>query len=323
MSDEQSTQNQPTGGKPKRKPPRPLRDQVERMITGGQKPRSKPQSDGSPKTRSMVPREDGDDDDDDEFEDSVGNSIVIGIIVLGLLVLGFFVVRSLLEQKPIDPAYSKIEGIKRMRELTLVKHHYESIIPVGKPARKGLLAKKDNPKIEFLIKAPIEVRGYMDMSDIHIELGRDSLMLIDLPEAEMSRPVINFDETTEYTVRKNLWKRFFDKAFSDKATYLVAYDEIWRSLDSAKNDVSNRARINGILEDTEEKAKEYLLNAITAFGYRVEFVEEGQNGGIALPDSLGMDQVLEQIREGSNLEEARSSLGRLIRRGRLASNLIN
>ncbi|MEZ4774726.1 MAG: DUF4230 domain-containing protein [Bacteroidia bacterium] len=220
--------------------------------------------------------------DEKSDKGDVGSAIVMGILLLGILVLGFFLIKPLFAPKPVNPAYAKVEAIKRIKELTLVKHHYETILPITKGNKE---------KLQFLIVAPSEVRGFVDLSKLRYSINPDSLILITLPEPEISQTIISVRNTKEYTFQRSFWGQMKEK-FDPKSNYLEAYDKIRTALDSASLDVHRRAIINGILDDTEDKAEEYITNMVNNLGYRVEFVKSDQPVAMQ-PDSL--EKMYQQI----------------------------
>lgn len=212
----------------------------------------------------------------------VGSAIIMGMLLLGIIVLGFFLIKPLFAPKPVNPAYAKVEAIKRIKELTLVKHHYETILPITKGNKE---------KLQFLIVAPAEVRGFIDLSKLRYTINPDSLILITLPEPEISPTIISIQNTKEYTFQRSFWGQMKEKV-DPKSNYLEAYDKIRTALDSASMDVHRRAILNGILDDTEDKAEEYLTNLINNLGYRVEFERSDPTVAIR-PDSL--DKMYQEI----------------------------
>ncbi|MEZ4830342.1 MAG: DUF4230 domain-containing protein [Bacteroidia bacterium] len=238
----------------------------------------------------------------DEDKSEVGSSIVLGILLLGLLIGGYFLLRPLFRPRPVDPAYAKVEAIKRIKELTLVKHRYESIIPITKGNKE---------KLQFLIVAPAEIRGFVDLSKLRYSIHPDSLIVVALPEPEVSQTIISIQNTKEYTFERSFWGQVKEK-FDPKANYLEAYDKIRVALDSASIDVHRRAILNGILDDTEDKAEEYLRNMINNLGYRVEFIERGKAPEI-LPDSLSkMYQQIFTITDPEKRQELERRYFRLL-----------
>ena len=251
-------------------------------------------------------KEEGEEDEDDG---KLASSIAVAIIILGLIIGGYFFIKPLFSKKPVDPAYAKVEAIKRIKDLTLVKHHYESIIPITKGKRE---------KLQFLLVAPAQVSGYMDLSKIKFSIEEDSLITVQLPPTELSQTRISLKNTKEYTFQRSFWDHIKSQ-IDPRSNYLEAYDRIRIALDSARMDVRRRAIINGILEETEDKAEDYLRNLVNNLGYRVEFVKENQ----LLFSSDSLNLLYQQILQTSDPEERKQRENGLLRRLRRGINLFN
>lgn len=224
-------------------------------------------------------------DDDDDFDDEA-NAIAIGIIVLGLLVGAFFLIRPFFQDKPIDPVYTKLEAIKHIQEMTLVKQHYTTLIPVTNAKRENL---------EFLLRAPVQVYGNIDLSRVEFDVREDSLIAVHLPPAKIDEPYLDIQETEVFSAGKSLFQKMSARLFSKNKTYLEAYDQIRISLDSASADVLKRAYLNDIEEETLDQAELYLRSLIGSLGYRVQFyrpelVPVGS-------DSLGNPRFMQSLRD--------------------------
>ena len=200
-------------------------------------------------------------EDDDDFDDEA-NAIAIGIIVLGLLIGAFFFIRPFFQDKPIDPVYTKLESIRNIQEMTLVKQHYTTLIPV---------TNLDNDKLEFLLRAPVQVYGNIDLSKVQFDVLEDSLIAVYLPAAEIPDPYLDIQETVVFSAGKSLFQRMSSRLFSKAQTYLEAYDQIRISLDSATTKVYDRAMLNDIEDETLDQAEIYLRSLIGSLGYRVQF----------------------------------------------------
>lgn len=201
--------------------------------------------------------------EDDDFDDEA-NAIAVGIIVLGLLVAAFFLIRPFFQEKPVDPVYTKLEAIKRIQELTLVKQHYRSLIPVtekGKP-----------DELEFLLRAPVQVLGNLDMSRVRFELAPDSLIIVTLPPASIQEPYLDIQEAEVFTIGNNVFQRISTRFFTKQTRYLDAYDQIVAALASATDSVYQRALRNDIEQETMDQAELYLRSLIGSLGYRIEFI---------------------------------------------------
>ncbi|MDB4285796.1 DUF4230 domain-containing protein [bacterium] len=189
------------------------------------------------------------------------------IVLLGLLGFAVFTVVKLSRApKPIPSVLSRMEGIKRIRELHLIRLHYESIIPITERKKRGKKNEKEIP--QFLLVAPMELSLYVDMGKMKMELQPDSLVIIALPDPELSKVYINFHDVKEYQMSDG-WSL---KDIKLGLSYSEVYQDIAYKLTEAKDEVSARATHPAILSDTRDKAENYLRNLINSLGYRVEFV---------------------------------------------------
>lgn len=221
--------------------------------------------------------------DDDDFDDEA-NAIAIGIIVLGLLVGAFFVIRPFFQEKQVDPVYTKLEAIRNIQEMTFVKQHYTTLIPV---------TNENNDKLEFLLKAPVQVYGNIDLSKVEFEVQPDSLILVALPNPVIPDPYLDIQQTAVFSAGRSLFQKMSSRLFGKSQTYLEAYDQIRISLDSASSKILRRALTNDIEQETLDQAEMYLRGLIGSLGYRVQFYRMQNN---SLPDdSTSAAQLLEAI----------------------------
>jgi len=192
------------------------------------------------------------------------------VLVAGMLAIAFCVWASFsFFKKPaaVEPIYIKIEGIKRLGELHLVEHYYESIIPITKQKRKEG-EDPESEKLEFLLKAPVKVSGYIDFSQIQLSVLKDSLVRIDLPPAQISEAYLDLKQTEEYLVDGKM--RVFNRYFQN-INHEEVYKDIARGINDNKAEVRKQAKINEIERETLVKAKIFLRNFVSTLGYRVEF----------------------------------------------------
>ncbi len=224
-----------------------------------------------------------------------------------LLAVGYFIYQKL-KTKPINPIYAKVESIKRIRELRLVKHHYESIIPITKgkgEADENLNKRKE--KLQFLLVAPVEISSYIDLGKMKIEIMKDSLLSVDLPQPELSEVYVDLKKTYEYTLDKK--SILFGKTL-EKRAYNEAYEDIARALYKSKIRVSERAIANHILIDARKKGENYIRSLFNSFGYRVEFINtdkpQERQGGLDL-----LRERLDDLKEETDLEALKEKLQNL------------
>ncbi len=225
------------------------------------------------------------DDQEDDFDDEA-NAIAVGVIVLGLLIGGFFLMRFLLKEPSIDPGYTQLEAIKRVEHLVLVRQHYETLIPVTD--------KRDEEKLKFLLKAPIEIDGYLDMSQVDFSLQSDSLVVVWMPPASIDTPYLDLQNTDIYAPGQSLLARLGEQARSEKVVYLEAYDQIRDAMAESRSHVRRRAVANGILSQTQMEGQRYLRNLINSLGYRVRF-EAPLQLPPGISDSTRMEMLFQRM----------------------------
>lgn len=245
--------------------------------------------------------------------DEEANALAIGVIVLGLLIGGFFLLRSLIREKPVNPAYTQLEAIKRVENLVLVRQHYESLIPV---TRKG---KADD--LRFLLRAPVEIDGYLDLSQVVFDLQPDSLVVVYMPAAEVDTPYLDLEHTQVYAPGQALIDAMREGLTSERTSYLDAYDQIRGSLAEARYHVRQRAYANGILQQTQREGQRYLRNLLNSLGYRARF-ETPLDFPPGTSDSTRLEMIWQRLQQAERTlpraSEAErrsvlSNLGRLLR----------
>lgn len=155
-----------------------------------------------------------------------------------------------------DPAR---DAVLYTKELHLVRHHYETIIPITK-AGKG-------DQLEFLLIAPAVVDGYVDLGKARFEQGKNKEIVIALPEPEISDVQIDINETREYTTRK----RPLRLELPGNTKYAEAYEAIRSAISDSRKEVATRALNNGIQKETRRRAERYLRNLFGSLGYKVTF----------------------------------------------------
>lgn len=213
---------------------------------------------------------------------------VLIIILLGLLGFAIFLIaRYYSAPKTVPSVLSRMEGIKRVRELHLVRLHYESVIPITK--RKNREKKNEKEVPQFLLVAPMQLSLYVDLGKMTMDLAPDSLVIVKLPDPELSKVYINFHEVKEYQMAEG-WS-FGDIDLS--LTYSEVYDDIAYKLTETKEDVRTRASHPSILNDTRAKAENYLRNLLNSLGYRVEFQYPQDEEA----DQASEDDIQAQIQE--------------------------
>lgn len=154
-----------------------------------------------------------------------------------------------------------LEAVRYSRDLHLVKYHYETIIPVVK-GRKG-------DKLEFLLVAPAQVNGYIDLGKTRFKPLENKMVEISLPQPRISEPYIDLNHTQEYLTRRNTVRLFLpgSEALSK------AYEDIRGAIEDSRREVAARAKANGIEAETTRRAERYFRNVFSSLGYAVQFAD--------------------------------------------------
>ncbi|MCB9230169.1 MAG: DUF4230 domain-containing protein [Bacteroidia bacterium] len=217
-------------------------------------------------------------------------AIVYLILIFAIGALGVFVTKSVFANRKRDPMLNRFEGIKRMQEMRLVQHHYQEIIPF----------KNKNGNLQFLIVTPADIYGKIDMSEIAYELGEDSLLKVTMPRASVSDVWIELDSAREYKIKGNPMTIYFQ---GGKRKYSEAFNQIIGDLSKAKQEVVQSAVKNGILEDTQFKAREYITNLALSLGYRIEFTQPQDSTSFQDKLNHSLDQALDEYLNPRNPDE--------------------
>jgi len=220
-------------------------------------------------------------------------AIIWTLLAGTLFVAGYLVWQAWASPKPVNPVFAKIDHIKRVRHLRLVRHHYEGLIPVTKPGRR----EGEQGDLQFLLVAPARIEGYVDLGRLEVRVLPDSLLRIWLPEPALSEVAIDLEQAHEYTLAGK--GRFLGRRL-ERANYFEAYDQIRAAVAATQVRVQQRALENGILEDTRNKTEDYLRNLMRGLGYRVEFVSVGDSLAWPTPPEADLRGMLEAYLDESN-----------------------
>lgn len=231
--------------------------------------------------------------------------IVVGVLGIAAMLVCLNFTFNFFNKEPVPPIYNKIEGIKRLGEMHLVKQQYESVIPITKQKenRRGDFKKE---KLQFLLIAPIEVTGYIDFGGLDLQILKDSVMEITLPEPQISKAYLDFTQTEEFRTEGKF--RVFGQ-YIERMNHKEAYYDIARGINNAKERVRKSAEMEHyIKEETQEKAYTFLRNFGSTLGYRVQFRVETE--GPPSPSSAA-DSTATASSAEKDEEEGFSLLSRL------------
>lgn len=230
---------------------------------------------------------------------AIAKGLVLLIVLLAVAGGVLFTVKALKTRRKAKPYVAKLEGIKRIQEIRFVKHHYETLIPFYK-----------GNNLQFLLVAPADVYGKVDMSLLKYNIGKDSMLNVTLPSPSLTDVWIDLDSTREYTLRKNSLSLMLG---GGGKKYLEAYQEITRSLAKSKIDIQKSAVRNNIREQTLRRAREYINNTANSLGYLVSFVEPEDTAALSSSLARLLKDAPDEFFKGNNLVENRRGLAGWIR----------
>lgn len=184
---------------------------------------------------------------------------VVATLILLVVSTVLFTVTTITDRKRPEPLVFHFQGVKEMQEIEFVKQDYEELVPI---------ATKDG-ELQFLLTVPASVSGKMDMTLMEYEVEGDSVIKVTLPNPIIADPVLNLAEVKDYYDRGGGDKLFLS---GGGASYSKAYEQIISSLEETKKGILGNAVRDDIIEETNKKARAYLINLAGAIGYRIEFV---------------------------------------------------
>ena len=152
-------------------------------------------------------------------------------------------------------------------------------------------AEEDSAAIdpEVLIILPATVSVYIDMKKVVTEKEGDSLLVITLPPIEFD-PVL-IDLPTDSAVYK-LDSRDSEWVTSQQGAYYDLFGQLKEAILQKEQEVRDKAVENGIVEEGQKMAREYLTNFVTPLGYVLRF-EEAKPEVEFLPQAAAAKQVQE------------------------------
>ena len=191
------------------------------------------------------------------------NLLLTLVVILFLFAGGIYAVNAWKYRHPPSPLITQFEGIRQQQQLRFVQQRYEEVIP---------MVSLNGKKLEFLIIAPAEIHGQMDMTQMNYEEidQKKKILKVSLPAPQLSEVWINLDSIREYKTRG---KSLSIMLGGGGRKYEETYDSIASQLDRTKQAVIANSIKNGILLETRAQARQYVLQMARGLGYRVEFVD--------------------------------------------------
>lgn len=179
------------------------------------------------------------------------------ILVLILILVGLGIGGLIGMKNPKPTAFDRFEGIKRVGNLRLVRHTYLQLIT---------FRNAKNDRLEFMIEAPGYVHGQLDMSKLSYTEPSPGHLIVKLPQTVLSPVRIDLENLREITFRGR------SLSFGGgPGAYREAFTEIAATIGKARTDIEKSAIANGILEQTEQRAREFVLNQTRPLRVRISF----------------------------------------------------
>ncbi len=199
------------------------------------------------------------------------------ILIVGLLfAYGAFKLERVFHKERTESIYSTLSAVNYITELRLAKFYYEAIIPVYKWTNKMDKAqakgKEVDPKrgdLQFILVAPVEVGGFIDLSKVQYEDIGDSTILVTMPSPELTEPVVRLDSIKDYAIKN----KGFALQIRTRAggLFYKAFTSMQHSIIQTKATVSQKAVASGLLTRTEKMGEIYMRNLLESLGYKAEF----------------------------------------------------
>lgn len=155
-------------------------------------------------------------------------------------------------ERTATPENLTLEQILSIRELHLVKHTYSDFF---------MLHKKNNPTkaVRAMVQVPVTVTAYLNLKDIELIYGGDTLHTIILPRAILQEPVYHVGQLVVWETR-SFQVHAGQDLYPDVVEYLSA------SLATRNNTAQQLAKSNQILLQAEAEGKEYFENLLQTLG---------------------------------------------------------
>jgi hypothetical protein len=180
---------------------------------------------------------------------TIGIAIILGAIA-GITIKSFFTSVKKLTQ---SPSQLKLEEIIIIRELHLVRHHYNDIF---------YLHRKGNPEkpVRAIVEVPVAITAYIDLKQVRIIKHNDSIREVILPRAVLDSPSYKIDKMVVTRMRSVHLHAGHD-------LYPKVSQYLQQTMATRIDKITAIAKANHILEQTEIEAKEYVESLLKAVGH--------------------------------------------------------
>ena len=174
-------------------------------------------------------------------------AVLAGVVVIANL---YFTFRTKF-QEPV--AGMKLEEVISVKELHLVKHHYND---------QFYLHRKNNPEkaVRAIADIPVTVTAYIDLKAVKVIRSNDSIKQIVLPRAKMIDPQYHISELQVKKTRSFIF-------YVGKDLYPEVANYLKDNLASRAAVIKERAVSNNIILQAETEAKLYVESLLRATGH--------------------------------------------------------
>ena len=154
--------------------------------------------------------------------------------------------------------------------MRLAKYYYEAIIPIYNYSWKDPEQKNvKSSALQFILSAPVEVSGFIDLSKVTYDDLGDSTVLVTMPAPELTEPIVRLDSIKDYAIKN---KGFALQIRSRSGgLFYKAFSAMQASIIKTKATVRQKAVASGLLKRTEKMGEIYMRNLLESLGYKAEF----------------------------------------------------
>ena len=187
------------------------------------------------------------------------NNIIILLVLVTTITTGIFLGQWLFsDANKKAVVYSKFEQIRYLKELHLITHHFEEIIPIE---REG------TERLKLLLIVPAKISGYMNLANLKFNMKNDTLGEVTLPKVLLTDPIIEIDKAMNYNLEKKFGLRL------GTGLYNEVFSQLKLALVDTKKEIITKAVANGIKQQTQNMGRMYIQNMITTLGYQAQFTD--------------------------------------------------
>ncbi len=205
------------------------------------------------------------------------------LLIVAAVVGGIIIGRRL--NKPGTGSLAKLEEIKKIKELHLVKHNYQDI---------SFIHRKSDPSkaVRAILVMPVSVTGYIDLEQIEVVHNEDSIERIILPDPILGDPNFYVDKMEIRSVRDF-------QIHIGRDLYSEVLEYFKKLAVSRKDSIRKLSISNGLLTETRNESRKYVLSLLN--GLRLGFVRLEFRSGAAR-DSVTTVRIVPELIPAANIQ---------------------